>query len=339
MDGGMAVTLRSGERREGVDIRVQRTPSFCVEGAAQTAVAARLEMVEDQPSMGVSSGSGTYYTNPQATTGEDGKFRFCGLHPGAYRITAMELRDGSPVQYGVTAVALRDEDVYGVKPSLAPGVTLNGEFVWDGPAPEEPSTARANFWIQHLYNGQYRGENLSAQGAVPSEFTLKNVGLDEYAVTVSMRAPGVYVKDVTYGGNSVMYAPLGVGSAMGDASVKVILARDGGGAAVQVTEDGKPVGDAWVYFFPADVRSEAELQARLISGSTDQSGNYQTEYGNYERGLKLAPGKYFAIALRTPVDATPESVGKLWRGRTKAKEVEIAAGQTAQVNLELAGID
>ena len=33
MDGGMPVTLRSRERREGVDIRVQRTPSFCVEGA------------------------------------------------------------------------------------------------------------------------------------------------------------------------------------------------------------------------------------------------------------------------------------------------------------------
>ena len=92
------------------------------------------------------------------------------------------------------------------------------------------------------------------------------------------------------------------------------------------------MGEARVYLFPADIRDEAELQARLFSGSPDQSGNYQT-------GLALAPGKYFAIALRTAVDATPESVGKLWRGRTKAKEVEIAAGQTAQVSLEPASID
>lgn len=53
------------------------------------------------------------------------------------------------------------------------------------------------------------------------------------------------------------------------------------------------------------------------AGSPDQNGNYQT-------GTALAPGKYFAIALRTPVDATPEAVGKLWQARAKAKEVQIA---------------
>jgi hypothetical protein len=233
----------------------------------------------------------------------------------------------------VTAVSIRDEDLTGVKATLAPGVALNGEFVWDGPAPLVPSDVTASFSIAHLYRSQYRGEELSARGVVPSDFTLHSVAMDDYSVRAFMiNLPGVYVKDVTYGGNSVRYTPLRLGSAMGDAGVKVILARDAGGAAVQVIEDSKPVGDARVYLFPADIATEGEMQARLFSGSPDQNGNFQT-------GLALSPGKYLAIALRTPIEATPESVGKLWRSRAKATEVEIAAGQTAQLTLEPASID
>jgi hypothetical protein len=335
MDGGAPVTLRSAERREGIDLSVQRTPSYCVEGATQAAVATRLELVEDQPSMGVRSDGGTYFTNPTADTAADGKFRFCGLHPGAYRLTAMQMPKAereAPLQYGVTAFAIRDEDLHGLKAALAPGADLNGEFVWDGPAPAADSGATANFGLDRLYGWRMGGENLEARGDVPSEFTVKSVPADEYVVRVSVRAPGMYVKDVTYGGNSVMYSPLKMGSAIGDASVKVIVARDAGGAAALVTEEDKPVGDAQVYFFPQDVRNEAELQARIASGATDQNGNYQT-------GVKLAPGKYYAIAAMTKTDATPESVGKLWRARTKAKEVDIAAGQTAQVSLEPVSIE
>ena len=233
----------------------------------------------------------------------------------------------------MTTVTVRDEDVRGLKAPLAPGVTLNGEFVWDGPAPDPPPAATVNFSIEHLYRTQYRGEQLSARGTAPGEFTLHNVALDDYGVRATMmNAPGVYVKDVTYGGNSVLHAPFRMGSAMGDAGIKVILARDAGGAAFQVTEDNQPVGDARVYLFPADIRTEGELQARIFSGSPDQNGNYQT-------GSVLAPGKYFAIALRTPVDATPEAVGKLWQARAKAKEVQIAAGQIAQATLQPATLD
>jgi len=331
-EGGAPITLRSGERREGVDIRVQRTPSYCVEGA--TAPAADVGITEDQPSAGMSSTSGFFVMSPTAQTAEDGKFRFCGLHPGLYRVAARHISREShaPAQFGATVFAITDEDVRGLKATLAPGMTLKGEFAWDGAAPEKPLEASATLSLSHLYSAPYMGEQLSARGDVPSEFTLKDVPLDEYAVRPFINSPGVYVKDVTYGGLSVLHTPLRLGSAIGDAGVKVTLARDGGGAAVTVTEDNKPVGDAHAYIFPADAQTEAELQERIVSGSLDQNGNYQT-------GLLLAPGKYYAIALRKPVDPSPESIGKLLRARIKAKEVEIAAGQATQVNLEPVSIE
>jgi hypothetical protein len=334
VDGGAPLTLRSGERREGVDIRVQRTPSLCVEGTAQPAMTAQVAIVEDQPSIGLSSTGGLSGGYPQVSTGEDGKFRFCGLHAGVYRIMAMlgpRSRTEPPAQYGVTTVTLRDEDVRGVKAPLAPGITLKGEVVWDGPAPEQPLDASATFSINHLYRAQYSGEELSTQAAVPGEFTLHGVEMDEYAVRTRVNAAGVYIKDIVYGGNSVHYTPLRLGSAMGDAGVKVIVARDAGGVAFQVTADGKPVGDGRVYLFPADIRDEAELQARMSGGYIDQNGSYQT-------GLTLPPGKYYAIALTERLDPTPECMSKLWQARTRAKEVEITAGQTAQVSLEPASI-
>ena len=60
-------------------------------------------------------------------------------------------------------------------------------------------------------------------------------------------------------------------------------------------------------------------------GQTDQNGVYFSDM--------LAPGKYLVLANSAPVDSTPESIGKLWRSRSHAQEVEIAANVTAQVTL------
>ena len=48
----------------------------------------------------------------------------------------------------------------------------------------------------------------------------------------------------------------------------------------------------------------------------------------------MTPGKYFVLASGLPLDTSPETIGKLLRAKTKAKEVDISAGVTAQVTLE-----
>jgi hypothetical protein len=63
----------------------------------------------------------------------------------------------------------------------------------------------------------------------------------------------------------------------------------------------------------------------IVSGSTDQNGRYQT--------AMLPPGKYYALALETPVEQTPDSMARLRGARNKATEVTLSAGATAQVTL------
>jgi hypothetical protein len=53
----------------------------------------------------------------------------------------------------------------------------------------------------------------------------------------------------------------------------------------------------------------------------------------------LAPGKYYAVATEDSYDATVESIGKLWRSRNRYKEVDVAPGAGALVNLEPVKID
>jgi hypothetical protein len=335
VEGGQQMSLASGERKERIDIIVQRTPSFCAEGATSPPTAAQVELVEDQPSTGISAGGGMFTVAPSAKTDASGKFRFCRLHPGVYRITSIvppASRDKGPAQFGVMTFAVRDEDVTGMKAPVSSGVTLKGEFAWDGAAPDIKEPPTATFSLAHLYRAQYAGETLSARGAVPSGFTIEDLNLDEYSVRCFFNAPGGYVKDVTYGTNSVMYTPLRPGSALGDAAVKVLLALDGGGASVTVTHDGQPVGGAKIYLFPKDVRSEGELQARLFSCNTDQDGACQT-------GLKLAPGSYQAVALLTELNATPEMLGKILRARGKATDVQITPGKISAVTLEPLSLD
>lgn len=125
---------------------------------------------------------------------------------------------------------------------------------------------------------------------------------------------------------SILHEPLRVGSALGNAGLRIVVARDGGFISAKVADkDGNPVPNSYVLTLPQGATTEALLAAQLISGQTDQNGVYSSDM--------LAPGKYLVLASTAPVDMTPESISKLWRARSHAQEVEVSANGTAQVNL------
>jgi hypothetical protein len=149
--------------------------------------------------------------------------------------------------------------------------------------------------------------------------------LDEYIVHPSFNVPGLYLKDVTYGGKSVRSDVLRWGSA--DGGLRISLGHDGAKLSVRaIDKDGNPVADMRVLMLPAEAGSEAAVQSMLLTGATDQLGNYTSR--------TLAPGKYYVAASSDSFDATPESIGKIWRSRSRFKEVELAPNGTAQVSLE-----
>jgi len=132
---------------------------------------------------------------------------------------------------------------------------------------------------------------------------------------------------VTYADRSVMYESLVFGSALGNnPELKVIVAQDGATVAVKVADkDGNPVPDAQVLLMPADAPTEGVLAARIVTGQTDQTGQYSSP--------TLPPGKYFVASGTEKFNATEEGTQKIWRSRNHFTEVVLPPNGSVQVNV------
>jgi hypothetical protein len=329
-DGAQVVALRPGEQMEGADIRMLRSPSYCVEGVLNGAngpAELYFWIAAKQPASGESATGGVILPPPAGKTGPDGKIRICDLHPGDYDLTALDGYESVKV-FGSTPVSITDEDVRKVGLVPSPRLTVPGEIVWDGKAPEKPAQAKVQLWVMPATRATFKHESdgLFPKSAIPGQFSLPNLLVDTYNLRLLGVPDDLYVKDITYSGQSILHKPLNVGSAIGKATLRIVVATDGGVIAGNVTDkDGNPIPDASVTVMPADAESEAILAAALDAEPADQNGAWSTK--------RLAPGKYYVVASNAPFDMTPESIGRLWQLHTRAQEVELGPGATVQVTL------
>jgi hypothetical protein len=330
-DGAAEIIVRPGEVRRGVDIKVKKSPSYCVEGATRVegaATAMSLSVDALQPSSGLSSRGGIFGPDIRVTTGGDGVFRVCDLFPGAWRISTNNTQSGQAANgtaFGMTTVTIVDEDVKGLDLNALPGLPLTGDVVLDGTAPQKPITAQAGISLEPLFRARLgQGDQTYARADIPGTFALPTVLMDDYAAMFFLNGAGLYVKDILYRGQSVRNAPVHV-AGVGD--FRVVIGQDGAGLTASVTDKaGNPVPDRNVVIVPANVGSEAALAKDFVMGRTDQGGQYALN--------NLAPGRYYVAATEEAFDASASSIAKLWNSYRSFKEVELTPNSQAQVNLE-----
>jgi hypothetical protein len=94
MEGAQTLTLASGEKRGQIDIRMRRSPSYCIDGTIEAGSPGVLQysIAEQHPASGAWGGGSMFMSEPGGQTGPDGRVRICGLHPGTYRMTAYEFQ-------------------------------------------------------------------------------------------------------------------------------------------------------------------------------------------------------------------------------------------------------
>jgi hypothetical protein len=302
IDGAQAIVLRAGERRQGVDIQLLRGPSYCVEGVLEADGRPTLlffSIRELQPASGPSGNGAVFVTSPHGESGQDGKIRICDLHSGDYQITATQLpKDtGPPPFFGTASVTITDRDVRNVRIGAGSRVSIPGEAVWYGTPPEKPVESKISLWLRPITRAPWQGELVDAEASIPGEFSFPALLIDDYNMNVSHVPEGTYLKDVTYGGISILHEPFRPGSVMGNAGLRLIVARDGGTINTKVTDkDGNPVADCQVLIVPRGASSESSVADSLLLGQTDQNGPYSS--------AMLAPGKYFVLATSAAVDKT-----------------------------------
>jgi hypothetical protein len=336
IESAEAITVRPGETREGIDIRLVRTTSYCIDGVLETGMGpgeVSFSVAETRPNTGSSGDGAMYIARPNGKTGTDGKFRVCDLHPGDYEIEASTwgARPTNMSEYESFSTAnftIKDEDLHNLRLQAQGLVSLTGEVVWDGDADQNAPPATLNFDLESVT----RTVRPSAKVTAPGPFVIQNMILDDFSIRVRGIPSGAYLKEMTYGSHDLLLEPLHPGTAIGNAGMRVVLARDGGSVSVRATNhDGAPVGDAQIVILPSKALSEAAVADAMQSGQSDQTGRWTSG--------TLPPGKYFILALTAPANRTPESISKLWGSRNKAYELDLGPHGKPQVTVEVKPLD
>lgn len=340
IEGALPVMMKGGGQRDGVNIRVPYTTSYCVDGVLGikgAAAAVHFEIMDLQEPFDLPGTEGMVLRPPSGTTGPDGKVRVCGLHAGPYKLTVMQKPQdarSSPAFFGSTEFTISEGDVNDIKVEAQPRLALRGEVVWDHPGPIESFKLQKSIelelrpltWFGNLWEAEY--PRLKAESPVPGKFSFQDILADDYAVLVQSLPPGVYIKDITFAGESVLNRTIHLAGAFGDTQVRVTVADDCGLLTVRVDDnDGNPVPGAYVTVIPAESLPPALLAARMISSPSNDKGLFTSGC--------LAPGKYNVVATTAPTEPTPEGIGKILKLRSSTNEVEMNPHAVLQIESHL----
>jgi len=338
-EGAQVVMVRPGERKEGVDFKLRRTAAWCIDGVIRNGAEpgqARFSIAESQPHSGFSPSAdgGMHQSPPGGRTGDDGKFRICNLHPGEYTVTAAVFdSDDTATIFSKTEASITDGDIHDLKISALPKIPISGEVVWDGPAPPQPVEGRIHLFVQPIGRAGFTGEHESfnAESQIPGQFSFPGLFVDQYHIRIFGVPKDSYLKEATYSGNSIFTAPIVPGS-VGNSSMRIVLARDGGTIQIKVVDkDKNPLPDTSLVILPVDIGSPALLADSMIRTSTDQNGTYTSD--------RLAPGKYIVIATDSVVDYSADCIDKLWGLRNKVDPVELGPNGSLSLTVELTPIN
>jgi hypothetical protein len=243
---------------------------------------------------------------------------------------------------GEIPVTITNSDISSLNILTIPPISVAGEIAWDKPPTD--SSLKPTIAISHIpVPGGF--PRPSAQVTLPGEFSLTMAPTVEYSLVVSAQmqgAPaaltgGTYVKDILYGGASVLHGSIRPGDA--SARLRIVLASDGGALDIAASRtDGTPAVRTAILILPASTRSEAEFAATMMAALTDDTGAYRV--GN------VPPGRYYVLATDDPpvsqvslptlvlsIVKTPERLGFLQRVRATGQLVEVNPNATVQVRV------
>jgi hypothetical protein len=316
LEGALPITVQAGERRERVNIRLPNFKPLCVDGTVTVAgkPGATGLLVDDDALPGLPGW--------QLSSAVDGRYRICGLTSGKYRLTAT----GDQLE-GIRDFQISDNDVHEINLEAGPTTLPRLEVAWDTPPPDGMGTPYV-----HIAIAVPGGRTVaSLERSFPFSGVLGFIGRGEFEITATL-GPGLYVKQMTYGGIEVLQHRVKFSGAGGNTTLRIVVGRDGSTMAVTVNDTaGHAVPQAPVLIIPETVTSVPQLVAHMILGQTDQAGVYNS--------ATLAPGRYAVLACGRSIRMSPEDLGKLFDARSKAQAVELIPRATATATIQPVSID
>jgi hypothetical protein len=292
-----AITLRAGDRVEGIRVTVRRLQSVSVhgivvidgDGARPVVSMVRLGTVavigHDERTVAVSP---------------NGSFNVSGVLPGTYSVRAT-YKQGNRGFMASEEIEVGRYDVEGVRLTAVPSTPIVGRVTLEGFA--KPPRQSVHVFLARPDTGEMVAASKAGEDGA---FALANVPRGRYEVGVSGLEENAYAKSITDGSADLKKTELSV-AATDAASLQVVLAGNGGEVVGVVTgEDGNSVA-ATVVLLPHS--SEIEYVCRWKK-------TVKTEPGGSFRFRGVAPGAYVVAAVQQVNDDSmddPEYLGQLQR--------------------------
>ena len=337
IDSALAIRLHSQEDHNGVNIRMLKAESYCLDATlTDGGVPASLRFLLVDTSV-TSTRFPSANLPGSSASGSDGKIRLCDLYPGRYRLIAARLSSTVQESIGAMDITISDNDVRDVVVAAIPRSTVSGEIVWD----KRPNDV-SNMAIRvRTYPTPMLPD--PSQQQTPSEtFFLNVVEGSSYIPVISGLDSHSYVKEIHYGGSNILYRPFL--PSRGDAKLIITIGTDAGSIAATVLgTSGQTCASCAVLIVPLAARTESEVASTFHAGITDENGMY--------REGPLPPGKYEVFATRNPppnridrdqvmlIDRTPEAIQRIMDVRARGKIVDVGPSSAISVSLVPIGMD
>jgi hypothetical protein len=294
--------IRSGDERPGVDITLQKEPTWCLSfkiGSAFGDSRAAVELEERTDAQNSPS------TLAQGTGTANGSYQICGVAPGEYRLHLYsyitdQLRRLHLQGYRTAAAVVEKEnvDLGPLEPFAQEDIRGNVTVKDAAPGSTVPAGIRVRIvaWEMRSLFTDTRPGLVQPDGT----FVLSQVFTGDYGIRVDTLPAGYYLMSATQQGNSVLER----GLRPGNGDVRIMLGADGPIVSGRVlADDGAAVPDASVLLVPKD-------SGRHLAAQSDQAGAYQFITG-------IRPGKYRLAA----VSDLPG-----WKRQDAAAAASLAAG-------------
>ncbi|WP_321472998.1 carboxypeptidase-like regulatory domain-containing protein [uncultured Paludibaculum sp.] len=314
----LAVELRSGEEKHGIDLTVQKEPAHCIDFQVSGAVSDPHEPV-------------SVYLNLKEWVGADGPIlaegpltpgapqQVCGLAPGEYRLHAYSFtKHGSRgIGYGGALAIVGKEDAdLGVVPILPAGALRGTVTVKDG-KPDQGIPAGVRIRLIRRGRDLMANDTLAGPVSPDGAVALEHVYASEYGVQVDGLPDGYYVHSAMQQGKDVQ----GGGLFPANGPLVVVLGADGPTVRGHVQDEaGKPVPDSFVCLLPRDGG-----KAVVVPG--DQDGVYSISSG-------IRAGDYRIVALTGLYEAERQSPEAVDAYTGKAAPLHLGARATRTLDLK-----
>jgi protocatechuate 3,4-dioxygenase beta subunit len=285
-DRGTVVEAVAGNV-SGIEIRLVRQQ----QGLAISGVVSGIPEGTNRGYVMMQTGESAQRINSGRSTGigADGKFRFDGLQPGFYRVSA-HYNDGKTLLVSRTLEwQLENTEIANVELALAPGVELSGTLKMEGEAAGTAAPKRT------VKLEPASGYSMVGQGTTGGEvdrdgaFRIGNIVPGKYRVKVEPLPENAYVKTLEIDGAAVTNGIADLSKAARGASAKVTIGRNGAQISGRVLDsNGERMPSNLVMIFLA---RDAEDIPLLGNGTTQASpdGKYTVK--------AVVPGKYRLVAL------------------------------------------